>query len=108
MSPLNYFVTMSPPRITESKIVVIPLKHRVDRKCEFGATITGLDLNDISNEDLEILREATHKYQLLMIMDQHWDLVSRLDLTVPQVHVHESKKTEEILSVCFVHPRPEL
>jgi hypothetical protein len=62
---------MSPSRITESKMVVTPLKHGAAKKYEFGATVTGLDLNDISNEDLEILREETHKYQLLMIKDQH-------------------------------------
>lgn len=52
-------------------MVVTPLKHGAAKKYEFGATVTGLDLNDISNEDLEILREETHKYQLLMIKDQH-------------------------------------
>jgi alpha-ketoglutarate-dependent taurine dioxygenase len=103
---------MSPSRISESKIAITPLKHSADKKCKLGATITGLDLNNISDEDLEALREATHKYQLVVIKDQHgldpgkhWELVSRLDPTAPQVHGHgtvkEFNKTGGMLSVCI-------
>ena len=76
-------------------MVVAPLKHAGDKKCNFGATITGLDLNDISDEELEVLRAAIHKYQLVSLKGQHnldpvkhWELVSRLDPTAPQVHGH--------------------
>jgi alpha-ketoglutarate-dependent taurine dioxygenase len=62
---------MSPSRIAESKIAITPLKHSADKECKLGATITGLDLNNVSDEDLEALREATHKYQLVVIKDQH-------------------------------------
>ena len=75
-----------------------------------GATIEGLELNNISDDDLETLRAATHKYQLVGIKGQHnldpvkhWELVSRLDPTAPQVHGHgtvkEFKETGGILSV---------
>lgn len=101
---------MSPSRLLESKMVVTPIKHGVDKKCTFGATVTGLDLNDLSDEDLAALREATHKYQLVMIKDQHdldpvkhWDLVTRLDPKAPNVHGHgtvqEFKKVGGMLSV---------
>lgn len=90
---------MSPSRITESSVVVTPLKHGVDKQYKFGATITWLDLNDISEEDLEALKAATHKYRLVMIKDQHnldpvkhWELVSRLDPKAPQVHGHGTVK----------------
>ena len=96
-------------------MVITSLKHGADSKCSFGATITGLDLNDISDEELEVLREATHKYQLVLIKDQHnldpvkhWDLISRLDPTAPQVHGHgtvkDIKKTGGILAVSLVCP----
>jgi alpha-ketoglutarate-dependent taurine dioxygenase len=101
---------MSPSRIAEYKIAITPLKHSADKKCKLGATITGLDLNNISDEDLEALREATHKYQLVVIKDQHeldpvkhWELVSRLDPAAPQVHGHGTvkgfNKTGGMLSV---------
>jgi alpha-ketoglutarate-dependent taurine dioxygenase len=102
---------MSPSRIRETSMSVTPLKHAADKKCEMGATITGLDLNDISDEDLEDLRAATHKYQLVLIKDQqnldpvkHWELISRLDPTAPQVHGHgtvkDFQKTGGMLAVC--------
>jgi hypothetical protein len=62
---------MSPSRITESSLVVTPMKHGADKKCTFGTTITGIDLNDISDEDLEALRAATHEYQLVCIKNQY-------------------------------------
>lgn len=98
-------------------MVVTPLKHAADKKCEMGATITGLDLNNISDEDLEDLRAATHKYQLVLIKNQHnldpvkhWELISRLDPTAPQVHGHgtvkEFQKTGGMLATRVVHGIP--
>ena len=105
---------MSPSRILESKMVVTPIKHGADKKCTMGATITGLDLNDVSNEDLAALREATHRYQLVMIKDhhdldpvKHWELVTRLDPEAPNVHGHgtvqQFKKVGGLLSVRIFH-----
>ena len=76
--------------------------------CKLGAPITGLNLNDISDENLEALREVTHKYQLVVIKDQHepdpvkhWELVSRLDPTAPQVHGHGRSKNSIRPEECF-------
>lgn len=76
-------------------MVITPLKHGADKKCNFGATVTGLDLNNISDEELATLKAATHKYQLLMIKVQHdldvkkhWQLVTRLDPAAHEVHGH--------------------
>jgi hypothetical protein len=91
-------------------MVVTPIKHAADKKTTMGATITGLDLNNISNEDLEALREAVHRFQYVTIKDQrdldpvkHWELVTRLDPTAPQVHGHgtvkEFSKVGGLLSV---------
>jgi alpha-ketoglutarate-dependent taurine dioxygenase len=52
-------------------MMVTTLKQSAEKKCTFGATITGLDLNNISDEDLKALRAATHKYQLVCIKNQH-------------------------------------
>jgi hypothetical protein len=49
---------MSPSRINESTMVATPIKHAADKKCTMGAIISGLDLNDISNEDLAALKDA--------------------------------------------------
>jgi hypothetical protein len=94
-------------------MVVTPIKHAADKKTTMGATITGLDLNDISNEDLEALREAVHRFQYVTIKDQHdldpvkhWELVTRLDPTAPQVHGHgtvkEFSKVGGLLSVSTI------
>jgi hypothetical protein len=104
---------MSPSRINESTIVVTPIEHAADKKTTMGATVTGLDLNNISNEDLEALREAVHRFQYVTIKDQHdldpvkhWELVTRLDPTAPQVHGHgtvkEFSKVGGLLSVSTI------
>jgi alpha-ketoglutarate-dependent taurine dioxygenase len=76
---------MSPSKLRETSVVITPLNHAADKKCQLGATITALDLNNISDVDLEALREATHKHLLVIIKDQHdldpvkhWDLISRV------------------------------
>lgn len=100
---------MSPSR-TPSGLQLTLLEHASDKKCNFGATITGIDINDISDTDLEELRAATHEHQLIVIRGQqdldpvkHWELVSRLDPEAPQVHGHGTiegfKKTGGMLAV---------
>ncbi|TDZ21875.1 Cytochrome P450 monooxygenase BOA7 [Colletotrichum orbiculare MAFF 240422] len=56
------------------------------KKTKFGATITGLDINNISDEDLLSLRRAVWRHKLVIIKGQHdlkpikhWELVTRLD-----------------------------
>lgn len=104
---------MSPSRINESTMVVTPIKHAADKKTTMGATVSGLDLNNISNEELETLRETVHRFQYVTIKDQHdldpvkhWELVTRLDPTAPQVHGHgtvkEFSKVGGLLSVSTI------
>lgn len=80
-------------------MTVTPVKHSPEKKCTMGAMITGLDLNNISNEELESLREAVHHYEYVVIKGQqnldpvkHWELVTRLDPEAPQVHGHGTVK----------------
>ncbi|KUJ20037.1 Clavaminate synthase-like protein [Mollisia scopiformis] len=99
-------------------MVITPIKHGADKKCKLGATVTGLDLNNVSDEDLATLKEATHRYQLLMIKDhhnldvkKHWELVTRLDPTAHEVHGHgtvaQFAKTGGMLAKRTVHGIPE-
>jgi alpha-ketoglutarate-dependent taurine dioxygenase len=102
---------MSPSRTLDSGMTITPLKHAADKMCNIGASITGLDLNNMSDEELAALKEATYKYQIVMIKDQHdldpvkhWELVTRLDPGAKtDVHGHgtvkEFAKTGGMLAV---------
>jgi xanthine dioxygenase len=94
----------------ESTMVVKPISHGPGKLCNFGATVTGIDLNNLVDEDVTRLKEATHKYKVIVIKNQHnlepikhWELVTRLDPTAKQVHGHgtvkDFKKTGGFLSV---------
>ncbi|KAL3422665.1 alpha-ketoglutarate dependent xanthine dioxygenase [Phlyctema vagabunda] len=107
---------MSPSKAGE-EMIITPIKHSPDKKCNFGATITGLDLNHISDEELQALKRATHRYQVVVIKNQHdldpvkhWELVTRLDPAAPQVHGHgtvkEFAKNGGLLSKQLVHGLP--
>ncbi|KAI9742918.1 MAG: hypothetical protein M1818_003647 [Claussenomyces sp. TS43310] len=101
---------MSPSRVEkESSISVQPITHPADKLCKMGAVVTGVDLNSLSDEDLQVLKEATYKYKVIIIKAQHdlepinqWNLVTRLDPTAPQIYGHGSmeqfKKTGGMLS----------
>lgn len=91
-------------------MVVKPINHGPGKLCNFGATVTEIDLNDLSDEDLMNLKDATHKYKVIVIKNQHnlepikhWELVMRLDPTAVPVHGHgtvkDFKKTGGFLSV---------
>lgn len=63
---------MPPSRMPkESTTVVKPISHGPGKLCNFGATVTGIDLNDLSDEDVVILKEAAHKYKVIVIKIQH-------------------------------------
>ncbi|KAF4617048.1 hypothetical protein G7Y89_g15100 [Cudoniella acicularis] len=115
-SPVHLII-MSPSRILESTMAITPIKHSPNKKCTMGATITGLDLNNITDEDLATLKDAVHQYQYAVIKDQHnldpvkqWELVTRLDPEAPQVHGHgtvkEFSKVGGLLSKRVIHGLP--
>lgn len=85
------------------------------KKCTAGATISGIDLNSLSDADLLVLKEAIYTHQVVVIKDQanldpvgHWELVTRLDPTAPQVHGHgtlaEFQKVGGMLAVSASRP----
>ncbi|KAK4495189.1 hypothetical protein PRZ48_013516 [Zasmidium cellare] len=66
----------------------------------FGATITGLDLNDVSDADIKNLRDAIWTHKAVIVKGQkdldpkkHWELVTRFDPEAQQVHSHGDIKT---------------
>ncbi|KAF2091770.1 Clavaminate synthase-like protein [Saccharata proteae CBS 121410] len=77
-----------------------PLQRGKDERYNFGATITGLDLNTITDEDVEHLKEAIWTHKVVVVKGQenldpkkHWELVTRFDPSAPQVHSHGDIKT---------------
>ncbi|KXS98168.1 hypothetical protein AC578_6423 [Pseudocercospora eumusae] len=66
----------------------------------FGAIITGLDLNNISDADVKHLRDAIWTHKVVVVKGQHnldpkkqWELVTRFDPDAEQVHSHGDIKT---------------
>ncbi|KAH7021199.1 uncharacterized protein B0I36DRAFT_367631 [Microdochium trichocladiopsis] len=92
---------MSPSAITpEPTFTVTPMKKTAEEKHDFGATVTGLDLNEISDADVKALSNLIWTHKLLVVKGQQelepikqWELVTRFDPTAPKVHSHGSVKT---------------
>ncbi|KAK3070470.1 hypothetical protein LTR53_010426 [Teratosphaeriaceae sp. CCFEE 6253] len=77
---------------------VLPKSHK--EQYNFGATITNLDLNTISADDVNHLRDAIWTHKVVVVKGQknldpkkHWELVTRFDPAAPQVHSHGDIKT---------------
>ncbi|GIK06048.1 hypothetical protein Aspvir_010166 [Aspergillus viridinutans] len=65
---------------------VNPLERKSKEKWNFGATVTGVDLNNIPSDDIKILRDEVWRHKVVIIKDQHkldpkkqWDLIRSLD-----------------------------
>ena len=91
---------MSPSAMPKpSSLAVNPIAHGPDKLCNFGAIVSGVDLNDISDEDLQAIKNAVYKYRVIVIKGQHmldpikhWEFVTRLDPEAAPVHGHGSVK----------------
>ena len=102
---------MSPSKIPKpSALVVKPIAHSPEKLCNFGATVSGIDLNDLSDEDLQSIKDAVYTYRVIVIKGQHnlepikhWEFVTRLDPNAAPVYGHGSvkdfKKTGGFISV---------
>ncbi|OAA61953.1 alpha-ketoglutarate dependent xanthine dioxygenase [Niveomyces insectorum RCEF 264] len=69
-------------------------------KHNFGAVIEGLNLDDISDEDVQALSDAIWTHKVVVVKGQQslhpakqWELVTRFDPNAPQVHSHGDTKT---------------
>ncbi|KAI1381418.1 Clavaminate synthase-like protein [Hypoxylon crocopeplum] len=92
---------MSPSAITpEATFTVTPMKKTPKEKHNYGATVTGLDLNNINDEDVRHLSDAIWIHKVVVVKGQkdlapikQWELVTRFDPDTPQVHSHGDMKT---------------
>ncbi|KAL2829443.1 hypothetical protein BDW59DRAFT_178416 [Aspergillus cavernicola] len=78
-----------------STFTVTPLERKPDERYNFGATVTGIDLNAISYEDVDRLKAAVWRHKVIVVKDQQnldpkkqWDLVTMLDPNATDGHSH--------------------
>ncbi|KAJ5184734.1 hypothetical protein N7491_007397 [Penicillium cf. griseofulvum] len=83
-----------------SSFVVTPLERTSEKKYNFGARVTGVDLNDISDDDVDRLKAATWRHKLIVVKYQQkldpkkqWELVTRLDPKARDGHSHGNLTT---------------
>ncbi|KAL3449896.1 hypothetical protein BJX65DRAFT_316634 [Aspergillus insuetus] len=72
---------------------VTPLSTVPGSNARFGATITGVDLNHLTEEDFQIIRNAIYVHKVIVVKGQHglfpakqFDFVHRLDPAAERVH----------------------
>ncbi|KAK5701645.1 hypothetical protein LTR97_004463 [Elasticomyces elasticus] len=79
---------------------IIELPKSTKEKYNLGANIAGLDLNNISDTDVQHLKDAVWTHKVVIVKGQkdldpkkQWELVTRFDPEAPQVHSHGDVKT---------------
>ncbi|ETS85892.1 hypothetical protein PFICI_03917 [Pestalotiopsis fici W106-1] len=85
---------------TPTLLQVSPLPQEDGKKTNFGAVVDGLDLNNISDRDVQALKETIWKHKVIIVRGQkslqpvkQWELVTRFDPDAPQVHSHGDVKS---------------
>ncbi|KAK5724728.1 hypothetical protein LTR15_004775 [Elasticomyces elasticus] len=93
------------PKSTKEKYNVRRCSHLneadlADFMHQLGANIAGLDLNNISDTDVQHLKDAVWTHKVVIVKGQkdldpkkQWELVTRFDPEAPQVHSHGDVKT---------------
>ncbi|KIA75403.1 hypothetical protein HK57_00122 [Aspergillus ustus] len=83
-----------------STFTVTPLERTLDEKYNFGAKVTGVDINDISDEDVVRLKAAVWRHKVILVKGQQdldpkkqWELVKKLDPNATDGHSHGSLKS---------------
>ncbi|KAI0010597.1 Clavaminate synthase-like protein [Xylariaceae sp. FL0662B] len=92
---------MSPSAVTpEPAFTLSRMKKSPNAKHNFGAIVTELDLNDISDADVQHLSEAIWTHKVVVVKGQkdlppakQWELVTRFDPNATQVHSHGNIKS---------------
>lgn len=49
---------------------VVPIQHAPGSNVDFGAEIYGIDLNNFTDADFELISDALHKWKLLVFKEQ--------------------------------------
>ncbi|KAJ6081104.1 hypothetical protein N7499_005978 [Penicillium canescens] len=83
-----------------TSFTVAPVERTPGQKFNFGARVTGVDLNNISDEDVDRLKAAVWRHKVVVVKAQHdldpkkqWELVTRLDPKASDGHSHGDLKT---------------
>ncbi|KAK4561460.1 hypothetical protein LTR86_004778 [Recurvomyces mirabilis] len=92
---------MSPSAlIPEPSFGVQELTKSTKEQYNFGAAITGLDINTISDADVQHLKDAIWTHKVVIVKGQkdlapkkQWELVTKFDPEAPHVHSHGDIKT---------------
>ncbi|KAK4863983.1 hypothetical protein LT330_010193 [Penicillium expansum] len=90
-----------------SQVEVTPLPQGAQSDANFGATITGVDLNNLSDEDFQIVRNAIYTHKVVVVKGQddlvplkQFEFVHRLDPDAEGVHGFDTKDvTDETIGV---------
>ncbi|KAI1803794.1 Clavaminate synthase-like protein [Daldinia bambusicola] len=76
------------------------MKKSSNEKHNYGAIVSNIDLNDISDLDVRHLADAIWTHKVIVVKEQkdlapikQWELVTRFDPDAPQVHSHGDLKT---------------
>ncbi|KAF1808453.1 Clavaminate synthase-like protein [Eremomyces bilateralis CBS 781.70] len=94
---------------SSSAVEVTPLPREAGSKVNFGASITGVNLNDLDDGSFEKIREAIYVHNVVVVKGQHdllptkqFELVHRLDPDAPAEHgfrtTEQGKKSTGILA----------
>jgi alpha-ketoglutarate-dependent taurine dioxygenase len=96
---------MSPSRISpEPTLQVQPFVPKTPKqKTNFGAFVTGIDINDISEADVEELKKTVWRHKVVVIKGQksmlpikQWELVVRSDVSFLLDSVGKREGLEEL------------
>ncbi|KAK1993215.1 Clavaminate synthase-like protein [Colletotrichum falcatum] len=87
---------MSPGVLTaEPTFTVTPVTKTADEKYNFGAIVENVNLDDISDSDVQALSDAIWTHKVVIVRGQkhihpskQWELVTRFDPEAPLVHSH--------------------
>ncbi|QKX64803.1 uncharacterized protein TRUGW13939_11979 [Talaromyces rugulosus] len=74
---------------------VTAVERQPEEKYNFGAFVTGVDLNNISDDDVDRLKAAVWRHKVVVVKNQanldpekQWELVTRLDPKATDGHSH--------------------
>ncbi|CAL5869228.1 uncharacterized protein PFLUO_LOCUS3456 [Penicillium psychrofluorescens] len=83
-----------------TSFAVTPLERTPEQKFNFGARVTGVDLNNISDDDVDRLKAAVWRHKVIVVKAQRnldpkkqWELVTRLDPKATDGHSHGNLTT---------------
>ncbi|EGO58994.1 hypothetical protein NEUTE1DRAFT_78605 [Neurospora tetrasperma FGSC 2508] len=91
--------------------VITPLAHPEGSKLDFGATVTGVDIENLTDRDFAILRTALFTHQVLVIKSQshvspraQYELTQRFDPLAAPLYGHGNTDSGSVGSKSILHP----